>query len=88
VRIVSPHAHLSFPDMETLLSGLIPERFALLRPLRQTGPCSVRTAARRDYNAVPSDVSALIRKGLTARQAANRVEVLLGSVGAEFRLAA
>lgn len=88
---VPTQAHLSFPDMETLLKVLTPKRFTLLRTLRQTGPSSVRAlaaAARRDYKAVHNDVSALIENGLIARQAVDRVAVLWNSVGAEFRLAA
>ena len=88
---VSPQAHLSFPDMETLLSVLTPKRFALLRTLRQTGPSSIRAlaaAAGRDYKAVHNDVSALIENGLIERQAVDRVAVLWDSVHADFRLAA
>jgi predicted transcriptional regulator len=88
---VASQAHLSFPDMETLLSVLTPKRFALLRTLRQTGPSSVRALAAvagRDYKAVHGDVSALIENGLIERQAVDRVAVLWDSVGGEFRLAA
>ena len=88
---VSPQAHLSFPDMETLLKVLTPKRFTLLRTLRQTGPSSIRAlaaAAGRDYKAVHGDVSALIANGLIERQAVDRVAVLWDSLGAEFRLAA
>jgi predicted transcriptional regulator len=88
---VAAQAHLSFPDMETLLTVLTPKRFALLRTLRQTGPSSVRAlaaAARRDYKVVHGDVSTLIENGLIERQAVDRVAVLWDSVGAEFRLAA
>ncbi len=88
---VAGQAHLSFPDMETLLSVLTPKRFTLLRTLRQTGPSSIRAlaaAAGRDYKAVHGDVTTLIENGLIERQAVDRVAVLWDSVGAEFRLAA
>ena len=88
---VVPQAHLSFPDMETLLTVLSPKRFALLRTLRQTGPNLIRAlaaAAGRDYKAVHNDVSALIENGLIARQVVDRIAVLWDSVRAEFRLAA
>jgi predicted transcriptional regulator len=88
---VMGQAHLSFPDMETLLKVLSPKRFALLRTLRQIGPSSIRAlaaAVARDYKAVHGDVSTLIENGLIERQAVDRVAVLWDSLGAEFRLAA
>ena len=88
---VAPQAHLSFPDMETLLKVLTPKRFTLLRTLRQSGPSSVRALAAatgRDYKAVHGDVAALIANGLIERQAADRVAVQWDSVHADFRLAA
>lgn len=88
---VAPQAHLSFPDMESLLLVLTPKRFALLRTLRQIGPTSIRALAGalvRDYKAVHGDVSALIANGLIERQAVDRVAVLWDSVHADFRLAA
>jgi predicted transcriptional regulator len=89
--LVERQAHLSFPDMETLLTVLTPKRFTLLRTLRQTGPSSVRALAAavgRDYKAVHGDVAALIASGLIERQAVDRVAVLWDSVQADFRLAA
>lgn len=88
---VPAQTHLSFPDMETLLTVLTPKRFALLRTLRQTGPSSIRALAAatgRDYKAVHTDVSALIAVGLIERQAVDRIAVLWDSVHADFRLAA
>ncbi len=88
---VAAGAHLSFPDMETLLVVLTPKRFTLLRTLRQTGPSSIRALAAaigRDYKAVHGDVSALIENGLIERQAVDRVAVFWDSVHADFRLAA
>ena len=88
---VSRQAHLSFPDMETLLTVLTPKRFGLLRTLRQTGPSSVRALAEavgRDYKAVHTDVAALIDHGLIERQAKDRVAVLWDHVHADMRLAA
>ena len=88
---VPAQAHLSFPDMESLLMVLTPKRFALLRMLRQTGPSSIRALAGalgRDYKAVHGDVTALIANGLIERQAVDRIAVLWDSLGAEFRLAA
>jgi predicted transcriptional regulator len=88
---VAAQAHLSFPDMETLLRVLTPKRFTLLRTLRQTGPSSIRAlaaAVRRDYKAVHGDVSALVENGLIERQAVDRIAVLWDSVHADFLLAA
>ncbi len=88
---VPAQTHLSYPDMEALLTVLTPKRFALLRTLRQTGPSSIRAlaaAAARDYKSVHGDVSALIVEGLIERQAVDRVAVLWDSVHADFRLAA
>jgi predicted transcriptional regulator len=88
---VTPQAHLSFPDMETLLTVLSPKRFALLRVLRQSGPSSVRSlalAAGRDYKAVHGDVAALIEHGLIEREAKDRVAVLWDHVHADMQLAA
>jgi predicted transcriptional regulator len=84
-------AHLSFPDMETLLTVLTPKRFALLRTLRQSGPSSIRAlaaAAGRDYKAVHNDVSALIENGLIERQSTGLIAVLWDSVHADLQLAA
>jgi predicted transcriptional regulator len=88
---LAKQAHLSFPDMETLLTVLTPKRFALLRTLRQSGPSSIRAlaaAARRDYKAVHNDVSALIENGLIERQATGMIAVLWDSVHADLQLAA
>jgi predicted transcriptional regulator len=88
---VAAQAHLSFPDLATLLSVLTPKRFVLLRTLRQTGPSSIRalaSATARDYKAVHNDVSALIQNGLIERQAVNRIAVHWDSVHTDFQLAA
>jgi predicted transcriptional regulator len=88
---VAAQAHLSFPDMETLLNVLTAKRFSLLRVLRQRGPSSIRAlaaAAGRDYKAVHNDVSALIENDLIERQAVDRVAVLWDNVHADFQLAA
>lgn len=83
--------HLSFPDMEVLLTVLNPKRFALLRTLRQLGPSSVRALAGalvRDYKAVHGDVATLITHGLIEREAKDRVSVRWDHVHADLRLAA
>ena len=84
-------AHLSFPDLETLLTILTPKRFALMRALRQSGSSSVRALSGklgRDYKAVHSDVAALIAHGLIEREAKDRVSVRWDHVHADLRLAA
>jgi predicted transcriptional regulator len=88
---IAPQAHLSFSDMETLLSVLSAKRFSLLRLLRQIGPSSVRAlaaAAGRDYKTVHGDVAALIEHGLIERQAKDRVSVQWDHLHADMRLAA
>lgn len=88
---IEPQAHISFPDIEALLTVLTPKRFALLRTLRQIGPSSVRAlagAVGRDYKAVHTDVAALTENGLIERQAKDRVAVLWDHVHADMRLAA
>ena len=88
---VGAQAHLSFPDMEALLTVLTPKRFALLRALRRLGPSSVRALAGvlvRDYKSVHSDVAALITHGLIDREAKDRVSVRWDHVHADLRLAA
>jgi predicted transcriptional regulator len=84
-------AHLSFPDLETLLTIITPKRFALLRTLRQSGANSVRALAgalARDYKAVHGDVAALVTHGLIKREAKDRVSVRWDHVHADLRLAA
>lgn len=88
---VEPQAHISFPDMEMLLTILTPKRFVLLRTLRQIGPSSVRSLASaigRDYKAVHSDVAVLTENGLIERQAKDRIAVLWDHVHADMQLAA
>lgn len=82
---------LHFEDLETLLRALTGQRWALLRVLRATGPCSVRALARelrRDYKNVHTDVGVLEGLGLVARTPDGRIEVPWDVVTAELTLAA
>ena len=82
-------AHLSFESMEDLLRVLTPNRWALLRTLRTTGPSSIRAlakAANRDYRGVHADVTALIEAGLMARDDAGLVRVPWSRITAEMAL--
>ena len=83
--------HLYFPDLETLLQTLTPRRLTLLQTLHAIGPVSVRALAKaleRDYKNVHTDIQALERLGLVARNKAGRLLVPWRRIVAEFRLAA
>jgi predicted transcriptional regulator len=63
-------ASIAFESMELLLKVLTPNRWALLRVLRASGPSSIRALAQelqRDYRGVHADVTALINAGLISR---------------------
>lgn len=86
-----PMEHLYFPDLETLLRTLTPQRLALLKTLYAVGPVSIRALAKalgRDYKHVHTDVQALQHVGLVTRQRDGRLLVPWTRIVAEFRLAA
>ncbi len=58
----TPVEHLYFPDLETLLRTLTPQRMALLKTLHAIGPVSVRALSKelgRDYKNVHTDIQIL-----------------------------
>lgn len=62
--------HLTFLDLETLVSTLSPKRLALLRHVRQHPADTVAALAKslgRDYKRVHEDVAALVHAGLLER---------------------
>ena len=64
--------HLTFLDLETMVSTLSPKRLALLRYVRQHPAQNVATLAKslgRDYKRVHEDVAALVHAGLLERDA-------------------
>lgn len=80
-------ATLGFETMELLLKVLTPNRWALLRRLRSTGPSSVRalaTSLGRDYRGVHSDVAALLAAGLVERSEDGKVWVPWSRISAEM----
>jgi predicted transcriptional regulator len=86
-----PMEHLYFPDLETLLRTLTPQRLALLKTLHAVGPVSIRALAKaleRDYKNVHTDIQALRHVGLVTRQRDGRLLVPWTRIVAEFRLAA
>jgi len=64
--------HMTFLDLQTMISTLSPKRLALLRHVRQCPAVNVATLAKnlgRDYKRVHEDVAALVRVGLLDRDA-------------------
>ncbi len=62
--------HLTFLDLETMVSTLSPKRLALLRHVRQHPAKNIAALARslgRDYKRVHEDVAALVHAGLLER---------------------
>lgn len=80
--------HLTFRDLETLLSALTPKRLDLLRHVRHHRVPSIKALAtdlKRDYKNVHRDVEALTKLGLLARTA-DRVVAPFAAVDARFEL--
>jgi predicted transcriptional regulator len=64
--------HLTFFDLESLLSALTPKRLQLLRHVRHHRVSNIKALAaelRRDYKNVHKDVQELARLGLLERSA-------------------
>lgn len=62
--------HITFPDLQTLLTALTPKRLDLLRYVRHHPISTVKSLAtqlHRDYKNVHQDVEALSRLGLLTR---------------------
>lgn len=62
--------HLTFFDLEAMVSTLSPKRLALLRHVRQHPAETVSALAKalgRDYKRVHEDVAALVHAGLLVR---------------------
>jgi predicted transcriptional regulator len=82
-------ALLAFESMEALLKVLTPNRWALLRRLRSTGPSSVRALAGslgRDYRGVHADVAALLDVGLIEKRMDGKVVVPWSRITAEMTI--
>lgn len=83
--------HLTFPNLEGLISTLSPKRLALMRVLRNAGPMSVRALAGRvgrDYKSVHGDVALLLAAGLLERPERDRVAAPWSRIVSEISLAA
>lgn len=64
--------HLTFLNIETMVSTLSPKRLALLRHVRQHPAENIAALAKnlgRDYKRVHEDVAALVHAGLLVRDA-------------------
>lgn len=62
--------HITFLDVQSMLTALSPRRLELLRYVRQQGACNVRELAKalgRDYKNVYQDVATLETAGLLQR---------------------
>jgi predicted transcriptional regulator len=82
-------AHIAFESMETFLKVLTPNRWALLRALRNRGPSSIRALAQalgRDYRGVHADVTVLVDAGLIERDDSGAISVPWSRVSAEMAL--
>lgn len=80
--------HLTFPDLEGLLSALTPKRLELLRDLHRAPARSVRALAERlgrDYKRVHEDVETLAGVGLLSHEG-GAVAAPYDSIRAELRL--
>lgn len=85
-RVASP-ARLAFEGPETFFKVLTPNRWALLRRLKATGPSSIRALAAalgRDYRGVHADVTALLPIDLVMRDAAGKISVPWSKITAEL----
>ncbi len=81
--------HISFETMEALLRVLTPNRWALLRALRASGPSSIRALAKalaRDYRGVHADVATLVEAGLVTRDDGGAISVPWSRITAEMAL--
>lgn len=80
--------HLTFCDLEGLLTALTPKRLELLRYVRHHDVPNIKALAadlHRDYKNVHKDVQELSRLGLLARTA-NQVVAPFAEVDARFVL--
>ena len=80
-------ASLSFGSMEQFLRIMTPNRWSLLRALRQSGPSSIRALSqflRRDYRGVHAAVTALVVAGLIEKQADSKIYVPWRKITAEM----
>lgn len=80
--------HLTFLDLETMVSTLSPKRLALLRHVRQHAAGNVAVLAKslgRDYKRVHDDVATLVHAGLLERDAQG-IRARYDSVHAEVSL--
>jgi predicted transcriptional regulator len=82
---------LNFESLEALLRALTPSRWALLKTLRQSGPCSIRALSKqlgKDYKTVHTNVKMLVTMGLIMETEDGKVMVPWDIVTARLNLAA
>ena len=80
-------AAMSFASMELFLKLMTPNRWSLLRALRQSGASSIRALSQRlgrDYRGVHADVAALLDAGLIKRQSNTKIYVPWKKITAEM----
>ena len=88
-RAMRPLDILSIENLPLLLKTLSPARWALLKNLREKGPCSIYELAKRlerDYKNVHTDVTQLAAIGLIERRADGLVAAEWDLLRAELRL--
>jgi predicted transcriptional regulator len=80
-------ATISYETMEQFLRIMTPNRWSLLRALRQSGASSIRALSHqlaRDYRGVHADVAALLESGLIEKQADAKIRVPWSKITAEM----
>jgi predicted transcriptional regulator len=80
-------ATISYETMEQFLRIMTPNRWSLLRALRQSGAISIRALSHqlaRDYRGVHADVAALLASGLIEKQADAKIRVPWSKITAEM----
>jgi predicted transcriptional regulator len=80
-------ASISFASMEQFLRIMTPNRWSLLRALRQSGPSSIRALSQllaRDYRGVHADVGSLLKSGLIEKQVDAKIRVPWTKIIAEM----
>ena len=88
-RAMRPLEILSFSDLPLLIRTLSPARWAMLKDLREKGPCTIYELAKRlqrDYKNVHTDVTQLAALGLVERRDDGRVAVAWDLLRAELRI--
>jgi len=90
-NLTQPEIHLSFRNLQMLMSVLTPGRLEVLKVLRRDGPLSVRALSNRmdrDYKNVHADIRMLEEAGLVNRTAEGTVAAPWDVIDAHLNLVA